>query len=59
LFAAPSLLRVVKVNGAEEYTAKNVFSYMWKILSHITWLWNVIVESQEANKEAGRLYIDL
>jgi hypothetical protein len=28
LFAAPSLLRVVKVNGAEEYTAKNVFSYM-------------------------------
>jgi hypothetical protein len=46
------------VRGAEQYTAKNVFSYMWKIISKITWLWNIFIESQEANKRNGQLYYD-
>jgi hypothetical protein len=59
LFAAPTVLRFMHVRGAEQYTAKNVFSYMWKIISHISWLWNIIKESQDANQVNGQLYYDL
>ena len=40
LFAAPGLLKFMDVRGAEQYTAKNVFSYMWKILSKASLMWN-------------------
>ena len=56
LFAAPTCLKFMHVRGAEQYTAKNVFSYMWKIISKITWLWNIFIESQEANQRNGQLY---
>ena len=59
LFAAPGLLKFMDVKGAEQYTAKNVFSYMWKILSKATLLWNFIKESQEANQYEGKLYHDI
>jgi hypothetical protein len=59
LFAAPTLLKFMNVRGADQYTAKNVFTYMWKILTKITGLWNVMVESQEANKMNGQLYYDI
>jgi hypothetical protein len=35
LFAAPSLLKFTHVPGAENYTAKAIFTYMGKILGHI------------------------
>ena len=49
----------MNVRGADQYTAKNVFTYMWKILTKITGLWNIMVESQEANKMNGQLYYDI
>ena len=58
LFAAPSLLKFTHVPGAENYTAKAIFTYMGKILGHIWGLGNVIKESQEANKMDGMLYYD-
>jgi len=58
LFAAPTLLRFMNVRGADQYTAKNVFSYMWKIISHISSLWNIIQKSQEANQYNWQLYYD-
>lgn len=59
LFAAPTLLKFMNVRGADQYTAKNVFTYMWKILTKVTGLWNIMVESQEANKMNGQLYYDI
>jgi H+/Cl- antiporter ClcA len=59
LFAAPSFLRFMHVQGAEKYTPKNVIAYMGKILSWIGGLWNVIKESQEDNKYNWELYYDL
>lgn len=59
LFAAPTLLQLMHVRWADQYTAKNVFSYMWKIISKVTSLWNLFVESQKANKYEGRLYYDI
>ena len=56
LFAAPSLLKFTRVKWAENYTAKAIFTYMWKILSHIWSLGNIIKESQDANKMDGQLY---
>lgn len=56
LFAAPSLLKFTHVKWAENYTAKAIFTYMWKILSHIWSLGNIIKESQDANKMDGQLY---
>ena len=56
LFAAPTALRFMHVKGAENYTAKAVFTYAGKIVSYIFGLGNVIKESQEANKTNGSLY---
>jgi hypothetical protein len=52
-------LKFMDVRGAEQYTAKNVFSYMWKILSKASLMWNFFKESQEANQYDGKLYYDI
>lgn len=59
LFISPTLLKFMRVQGAENYTPKAIFTYMWKILSHITGLGNIIKESQKSNQYNGTLYYDL
>jgi hypothetical protein len=59
LFAAPTLLKLMHVRWAEQYTAKNVFSYMWKIITKISWLWNIFVKSQQANQMNGLPYYNI
>ena len=58
LFAAPTFLRFVNVRGAEYYTAKNVFSYMGKIIGHISSLWNILKASQDSNQSKWLPYYD-
>lgn len=59
LFISPTLLKFMHLQGAEKYTPTAIFTYMGKIISRITGLWNVIVESQKMNEYNGNLYYDL
>lgn len=59
LFVSPTLLRFMRVQGAEQYTVKSIFSYMGKIISHIGGLGHVIKESQQDNIYNGDLYYNL
>lgn len=59
LFISPTLLKFMHLQGAEKYTPTAIFTYMGKIISCITGLWNVIVESQKMNEYNGNLYYDL
>ena len=58
IFWFPPVLRFMHVRWAERYTAKEIFTYMWKIISHIGSLWNIIKESQKSNQYNGTLYYD-
>ena len=59
LFVSPTLLKFMHFQGAEKYTPTTIFTYMGKIISHITGLGNIIVESQKMNEFNGNLYYDL
>ncbi len=59
LFISPTLLKFMNLQGAEKYTPTAVFTYMGKIISRITGLGNVIIESQKMNEFNGNLYYDL
>ena len=59
IFVSPSLLKFMHLQGAENYTPRQIFTYMGKIISHITGLGNIIVESQKMNEFNGNLYYDL
>lgn len=59
LFVSPTLLKFMHFQGAEKYTPTAIFTYMGKIISHITGLGNIIVESQKMNEFNGNLYYDL
>lgn len=59
LFVSPTLLKFMRLQGADKYTPKAIFTYMGKILGHIGKLGNIIKESQTANQYNGTLYYDL
>lgn len=59
LFISPTLLKFMHLQGAEKYTPTAIFTYMGKIISRITGLGNIIIESQKMNEYNGNLYYDL
>ena len=59
LFISPTILKFMHVDGAEDYSVKNIFTYVGKIFGHIGRLGNIFTESQKANQYNGTLFYDL
>lgn len=58
LFASPVLFKFMRLEGAENYKPKAIFTYMGKILTGIGRLGNIIKESQVQNQYNGDMYYD-
>lgn len=59
LFIFPYVFKRVWLNNWEVYSAKNIFSKAWELLSKSFQIKDVIKESQEQNEYRGQLYYDL
>ena len=56
IFVSPSLLKFMHLQGAENYTPRQIFTYMGKILGHLWKLGNFVKDSQVQNQYNGDLY---
>lgn len=56
IFVSPSLLKFMHLQGAENYTPRQIFTYMGKILGYLWKLGNFIKDSQVQNQYNGDLY---
>lgn len=59
LFLFPLVFKRVWLDNADAYSAKNIFSKAWELLSKTFQLKDVIKESQEQNQYRGQLYYDV
>jgi len=59
LFLFPLVFKRVWLDNADAYSAKNIFSKAWELLSKTFQLKDVIRESQEQNQYRGQLYYDV
>lgn len=59
LFVFPPLLQAIKLEWAESYTAKNVFSRIWELFNYVIGMWDFFSQSQEYMKTNSNLYINI
>lgn len=59
LFVFPPLLKAIKLEWADNYTAKNVFSRIWELFNYVIWMWDIFSKSQDYMKTNSNLYINV
>jgi len=59
LFVFPPLLKAIKLDWADSYTAKNVFSRIWELFNYVINMWDIFSKSQDYMKTNSNLYINI